>query len=171
MAEQRRAARRTRRRARYDQVVALRAAGMSQRAIARTVGLDRHRLAADQFPERAPQARRRRQLDRFAPYILARYDAGLDNSAQLARELRARGYHGSVMTVRRYLTEVRHTRRRGVGLTRASPGRAATCIPSPRATAWLFRKIEDTRTRAGLTPAERAYVEAVCTRSVSGHFK
>ncbi len=160
--EQRSAERRARRLARYEQVVALRAGGMSKRGIARAVGLDRRTvdtwLATGHFPERArPSRRRPHRLDAYRDYIGERYDAGLDNAAQLARELRARGYAGPDQMVSRYLRELRRTRPRG------APGppvpRGSAPAPSPRATAWLLRNA-DAKPEA-LTAEERAYVEAL----------
>ncbi len=68
------------------------------------------------------------------------------------------------MTVHRDLTELRHPRPRGAGPPRAPPGRTTPPLPSPRATAWLFRNIEDAHAAMGLSATERADVEAVCAR-------
>jgi hypothetical protein len=116
--EQRSAERRTRRLARYDTVVALRAGGIPRTRIAERVGLDRRTvsvwLAAGGFPERAERARRPHRLDAYAEFICGHYDAGLDTAAQLLRELREREYSGPYQTVLRYLAEMRRTRPRGV---------------------------------------------------------
>ncbi|MEJ7811638.1 MAG: ISL3 family transposase [Gemmatimonadaceae bacterium] len=170
-AEQLSIGRRARRLARYEQVVALRAGGMSKSGVARTLGLDRRTvdtwLAAGRFPERAPRARPPHVLERFADFIAERYDAGLDNGAQLARELRARGFTGNDLAARRYLAELRRTRPRGSSgpssPTGAAPPSAlfpAAVVPSPRETAWLLRNA-DTKPD-DLSAEQRAYVTAVC---------
>ena len=161
-AEDRSAERRARRLTRYDQVVALRAAGVPKKQIAQRVGLDRRTveiwLAAGQFPERAARARRAHPLDAVADYIIARYDAGLDNAARLARELQQRGCSCREPSVRRYLADLRRRRPRGapdpVGPPTVAP------MPSPRAVAWLLRKV-DARPES-LREDERAYVTALC---------
>lgn len=162
--EQRSAERRARRLARYEQVVALRASGTSKLGIARTVGLDRRTvdtwLAAGHFPERAPKVRQPHRLDRYADYIVGRYDAGLDNAAEFTRELAALGAADCYQAARRYLAELRRRRPRGGGRqpTPMLPP-VNSRAPSPRETAWLLRNAE--RIPDALTPEERAYVTAV----------
>lgn len=99
--------RRTRRLARYEPVVALRAGGMSTQALARTLGLDRRTvatwLAAGHFPERAPTARQAHRLDPHAADLGRRYAEGRDNAAQLARELQGMGIDHGYQAARRYL--------------------------------------------------------------------
>src|SRR5439155_14326104 len=146
--EQRAIDRRARRVARYEQVVALRAQGLHKRRIAAIVGLDRRTvatwLAAGHFPERAATRRRRHRLDAYADYIIERYDAGLDNAAALARELRTHGYEGNDPMVRRYLAELRRAHPRSVaragaacagdaaGSASRAPPSMAGPAPSPR---------------------------------------
>ena len=167
--EQRSAERRTRRLARYDAVVALRAGGIPRTRIAERVGLDRRTvsvwLAAGGFPERAERARRPHRLDAYAEFICGRYDAGLDTAAQLLRELRERGYSGPYQTVLRYLAEMRRTRPRGVaggtptGLLQRPIAWGHAPAPSPRETAWLLRNAD--AKPAELSAEEQAYVEAL----------
>lgn len=160
--EQRGLERRARRHARYDHVVALRAAGVSKQQIARRVGVNRRTvdtwLAAGHFPERASRGRRPHRLDLVADYIVERYDAGLDNAAQLARELRQRGCACSDAMVRCYLAELRQRHPRGA----SDPGtaRCVAPVPSPRAVAWLLRKAD--ASPSPLHPEEQAYVAALC---------
>jgi transposase len=118
-------------------------------------------LAAGRFPERAERARRPHRLDAYAEYISERYDAGLDNAAQLLRELRERGYRGPYQTVSRYLAEMRRTRRRGApsGLRQRPIAWGHAPAPSPRETAWLLRNAD--AKPAALSAEERAYVEAL----------
>jgi transposase len=137
---------------------------MPKKRIAYTVGLNRRTvstwLAAGHFPERLPRARQLHRLDPYADYILERYDAGLDNAAQLARELRERGYTGPDQTVSRYLVELRRTRPRGT--PGPLPPRGSAPVPSPRETAWLLRNA-DAKPET-LAAEERAYVAALDTQ-------
>jgi transposase len=173
--EQRAIDRRARRVARYEQVVALRAQRVCKRRIAEILGLDRRTvatwLAAGHLPERAARRRRRHRLDRYADYTIERYDAGLDNAAARARELRARGYDGNDAMMRRYLADLRRASPRFAagaadggdvaGRGSRAPPPLIGPAPSPRETAWLLRK-SDTEPDA-LRPQESDYVEALCT--------
>lgn len=96
-----------RRLARYEQVVALRAAGESKLGIARRTGLDRRTADTRHFPERAPAPPRPTGVDPFAEFLAARVAAGEENAAPLTRELVARGYRGSYQAVRRAVTRLR----------------------------------------------------------------
>ena len=82
---------------RYQAVVALDRQGLSQKDIARRVGVGRKTvrrfLRAGVFPERAHPARRRTILDPDEPYLRERWTAGCRNSLQLWREIHARGFH------------------------------------------------------------------------------
>lgn len=185
--EQRAIDRRARRMARYEQVLALRAQRTPKQRIAELLGLDRRTvatwLAAGHFPERAQKRRRPHHLDQYADYITERYDAGVDNAAALARELRERGYRGNDAMVRRYLANLRRVRPRplagaaGAGDARAAavppnannptetkagaPSPTAGPAPSPRETAWLLRKAESQP--EALRPEEQDYVDALCS--------
>jgi transposase len=179
VSEQRSAERRARRLVRYEQVVALRATGMAKQRIAGTLGLDRQTvdawLAAGQFPERATRARRAHPLDAHAAYLRQQLDAGEQNAAHLARELRRRGVRTSNIAVRRYVALLR--RLRPITASQAAvPSRLTGPTPSPRETAWLLRKVEQAPTT--LTSAEHAYVTTLCVscpalaavRSLAGAF-
>ena len=167
-AQRRSAARRARRLARYEQVVALRAAGESKLAIARLTGLDRRTvdtwLAAGSFPERAPAPAGPTSVDPFAEYLAARIATGEANAAQLTRELVARGYGGSYQAVRRAVTRVRvrQAASHSGAVDGAAASEAAVTIdpPSPRQAAWLLRRADDAP--ASLTAAEHAYVTRLC---------
>lgn len=96
-------ARRARRIERYEEVLAHQRAGMSQRAIARTMGLSRDTvgrfLQAETFPEQAPR-HRPNQITAYEPYLRERWNAGEQNAAALWRELRAKATQGQA---RRYV--------------------------------------------------------------------
>src|SRR5579863_1110486 len=119
----------TQRQARYDRIIALHQQGHSQREIARSLQVGRHLvrryIAADSCPQYAGGARRHqpRTLDRFAPYLRQRWDAGDQNAAALYRDLRAMGFTGAPGTVRQY---VRPWRPEG-----ARPGPPARGRPRP----------------------------------------
>lgn len=108
-------ARREQRLARYNEVIALRARGMSKRTIAQQVGLDvrtvRRWLAAGGFPERKERPPVASKLDPYLPYLDRRIHDGCWNAAQLWREIRSEGYAGGLTLVK---DEVRR-RRRGCG--------------------------------------------------------
>ena len=92
--------------ARYEQVVALRARGMSHAAIAERVGMGASTvsnwLAAGTYPEttRGPYVSR---LDPYLSYLFQRWEAGCHNMVHLHQELVARGYKGSYASVRDHL--------------------------------------------------------------------
>jgi transposase len=169
-AQRRSAARRARRLARYEQVVALRAAGETKLGIARLTGLDRRTvdawLAAGSFPERAPASARPTCVDAYAEFLTERVAAGEENAARLTRELIARGYTGSYQAVRRAVTRIRV--RHDAVATRAGDGAppsaapAAVEPPSPRQAAWLLRRADDAP--ASLSAAEQAFVTRLCER-------
>jgi transposase len=93
-AQRRSAARRARRLARYEQVVALRAAGETKLAIARRTGLDRQTvdtwLAAGSFPERAPARAGPTSVGPFAEFLAARIAAGSERGPPDTRAGRSR---------------------------------------------------------------------------------
>lgn len=104
-AKQRAAARRAARRARWEQVLALAAAGRSRRAIARELGINRRtvrRLLTTPVPPPGkpvvrprPGGLRSPKLQPYVSYLQDRWQAGCTNVCQLFRELRERGYDGS----------------------------------------------------------------------------
>jgi transposase len=110
-ADQARHISRERRQARYDAVLALHAAGVSARVIAKQLHLSRvtvtRYLAAGSFPERAARQSRRSILDPFIPFMQERWLAGCDNGMQLWREIREQGYAGSRGLVSRWVAQQR----------------------------------------------------------------
>jgi transposase len=149
---------RERRLARYEQVVALYAAGLSKLAVSRRTGVSRHTiirwLAAGHFPERRERAPRPTTLTPHADYLQERWAAGSHNAARLWRELREqRGFRGGLSAVRDWIT----TRLRGGAPRAPDASLPRTAHPSPRRAAWLFTKARD-----ALTEPERVYVDAMC---------
>jgi len=101
-----------RHRERYAAVQALRADGCSVREIARRLGIARGTAAkfadAASIGELLIKATTRPSiLDPFKPYLGQRWNEGCTNAADLHEEIRARGWHGGILTVERYLRQFR----------------------------------------------------------------
>jgi transposase len=164
VAEQRRQISRAHRLARYEQIIALHRAGLSQRAIARHLHISRkvvHRsVRAGTFPERAPTGRRQSKLDFYLPYLRKRWDEGCHNGSQLARELVAQGFRGSASLVRRLTGDWRARLPGPAERVRGKKRQAAPPVQrrlSPRHASWLF--VTD---QQQLTAAQRALIERIC---------
>jgi transposase len=156
-------ARREKRYARYQEVMELHHRGLSQRAIAKALSMNRATvrkfIRADAFPERAPHKGRHRRsiLEPYIPYIHQRWAEGCDNALQLWREIKEKGYGAQAGMVRRY---VRRLRAQLAELTpeqqraRLLEGKTTFKAPSSRRAAWwLVEQIED------LDDHQRAFVE------------
>jgi len=157
---------RTRRLARYNDVVALRAQGLTRATIAARAGVSTRTvsrfLAAGAFPERKPRRRGPSVLDPYKPYLSQRWAAGCHNATQLWRDLCERGYSGSYALVYDYAVQLRS----GV-LDPALPGaggdghmRTSGRTTAPRSLAQLaLLLVQDAET---LEARERAEVTALC---------
>jgi transposase len=110
-AEQRKAATRERRLARYQTVMNLREQGVETRAMARQLRMSRKTikryLTAGGFPEMAQRRKRKSVLDPYLPYLAQRWVAGCRNGAQLYREIAANGFTGSRPLVGRWAAKRR----------------------------------------------------------------
>ncbi len=164
VAEQRRQISRANRLARYEQIIALHRAGLSQRAIARHLHVSRkvvHRsVRAGTFPERAPTGRRPSKLDPYLPYLRKRWEEGCHNGSQLARELEAQGFRGAPSLVRRLTGDWRARLPGPAERVRGKKRQAAPPVKrrlSPRHASWLF--VKDQRQ---LTADQRALIERIC---------
>ncbi|MCC7292441.1 MAG: ISL3 family transposase [Phycisphaerales bacterium] len=162
-AQQLRQARRSRRLARYEQVLELHRQGVSQRTIARQIGLNRETveryIRADTFPERASRQYRSR-IDPYAGYLRQRWTEGCHNARQLTGELRPRGFDGSYLMVRRYVarwrTDVLETTGSSAGCAGAPP-----CVRTPsskRVGAMLLKS------NRSLEPHDAVLVRTLCGR-------
>src|SRR5262245_24525410 len=87
-------------------------AGESLSAVSRTLNLDRQTVqrfaraaSVDEILVKA--VNRESKLDPFKPYLHQRWNQGITDAAVLPAELRARGWAGSVQTVRRYVAPFR----------------------------------------------------------------
>ena len=145
--QQRRQECRARRLVRYERAQDLQAQGLSIRVIAETLGLARHTvrrlIRAEQFPERHLPTPRFSQLAHYQPYLRERWEAGEHNAAQLWREIRAQGFMGAPVMVRRCLSQWRagpcHPGRRSHAEERQQSGRPPVVRTfSPRHTRWLL---------------------------------
>ncbi len=157
-------ARRARRQARDEEVLALHHQGLGQRAIARTLGVGRHTirtvLRTGAFPERRARTTSGTILTPFDPYLRARWDAGCQHVPTLGAELRARGFTGSLRTVRGHVARWRaEPARRGPQPTHRLRKRVPTPAPpavrafSVRQATWLLL-----RDPTNLNGEEQAYL-------------
>jgi transposase len=97
--------------ARYQAVQALQAEGVSQREIARRLGMSRVTVrrftSANTFPERALRQPRDSILDPYLAYLQRRWAAGCSNGSQLWRDIRTQGYAGAQRHVLRWVQRQR----------------------------------------------------------------
>jgi transposase len=111
--ELQRQARREKRHARYQQVRTLCEQGLSQRDIAKRLGLSRETVSkfvqAEEYPEmhHLKRGERRSLLDPYKPYILQRWQQGCRNSVQIYDEITTRGFKGSAPLLRIFLADLR----------------------------------------------------------------
>lgn len=152
-------ARRARRLARYEEVIALHAHAVSDQGIAAHVGVSeptvQRWLHQGQFPERRRRAERPGQLAPFAGYLRERWGAGCHNATRLWHELRDRGFRGSYTSVALYVAPWRVVgyRYRGQPKKRRESSSPTEARVTPRQVCWLLlRPCDD------LTDDERAYL-------------
>jgi transposase len=98
--------------AEYAQMLALRAQGMSFKAIAKQMGKGGTTvwswLTQGSTPTGTHQRQRSSQLDAYIPYVLERWQEGYHHGLQLWREITARGYGGSAHMLYAFLATLRH---------------------------------------------------------------
>lgn len=110
--EQRRQIKRERRKACYEQVQALRTAGVHLKQTAHQVGVSERTvvrfLEAESYPERKARSDRgQSRLGADRSYLQRRIAQGCANAAQLWRELKERGYTGSYASIYALVREIR----------------------------------------------------------------
>jgi transposase len=92
---------------RFRQMMALRAHGLTQAAIAKRMGMSekavRNWLKRGAAPTWKRQFRRRSVFDPYAEYVLQRWQAGIHEGKQLYEEIRAQGFRGTVRIVQRFV--------------------------------------------------------------------
>ncbi len=149
--------------ARYEQVLALAAEGLSGRAISRQTGLSRmtirRYLRAAACPVRAPRTGLLVPGSCWERLLRERWNAGCQNAAALWQELREAGFPGSAGTVRRHVgawrpVGGRRERPSARSANRAAAAPAPTPIPSPRQVRWWLLGSPNE-----VTEEQRAYVE------------
>jgi len=147
------APRRERRRSQYEQVVALHQRGWSITAISAHVGLCRPTVRkyvrAEAFPERAPRRTLLRAGSAHTVYLQERWAEGCRDAKSLCKELRARGFRGSLRMVQRMVAGWRETPGRRGRQAHAPTPAAGAARPrprplSPRQALWvLLRPVAD----------------------------
>ncbi len=95
----------------YEQVVALRHAGVSKADISRQMKLGQNTilrwLRRSRFPERKPRHGRPPKVIEFAEYLRQRWNEGGHNALRLHPEIRAQGYQGKYGMVARLMANWR----------------------------------------------------------------
>jgi transposase len=105
--------RRTERNDRYQQIMALRAQGLTSPAIASRLGM-KERTVRDWLQRGTARGGRQRRkyqsdFDSYAPYVLKCWQEGQRNGMQIWREIAAQGYPGSSRMVYRFLEPLKTT--------------------------------------------------------------
>ncbi len=144
---------------RYTQMTTLRAQGVTQREVAKRMGMSeravRHWLKRGAAPTNERQFRRRSVFDPYATYVLQRWQDGIHEAKQLYEEIRAQGFSGTVRIVQRFVQALRDD---PVKIT-LPPATGADRFSSKTAT-WLF--IRDPKQ---LTIEKQAELELICQHS------
>jgi transposase len=152
--------RHAKRQARFAEIARLHRQGMGARAIARTLGLARNTVRRWLRRGQAPtwhKGRRPSIVDPYAAHLRRRWREGCHNAAQLWREIRAQGFPGQAVIVRRWVARLR------AGDTAAMPTASARPVwrlPSSRQAARLL--LTDAES---LDDTERAFVDALTAAS------
>src|SRR6266481_4585402 len=144
---------------RYQQMTTLRAQGLTQREVAKRMGMSeravRTWLKRGAAPTNERQFRRQSVFDPYAVYVLERWQAGVHEAKQLYEEIQAQGFSGTVRIVQRFVQALRDDPEK-ISLP---PATGADRFSSNTAT-WLF--IRDPKQ---LTSEKQAELELICQRS------
>ncbi len=144
---------------RYEQMTTLRAQGLTQKEVAKRIGMSekavRNWLKRGAAPTNKRQFRRRSVFDPYAAYVLQRWQEGIHEAKQLYEEIQAQGFPGTVRIVQRFVQALRDDPEK---ITLA-PATAAERFSANAAT-WLF-----IRDPAQLTAEKQAELELICQRS------
>lgn len=162
-----RAARRAARIERYERVHALAREGVSIHGISARLGISRETarkyLRASTFPERAPRRPKIGALSGWEQHLRRRWEEGCRDAMVLWKELRARGFGGSLRTVQRYVESWReaalpspHPSTQGLHVQRTPTARR----PSPHQVRWWLMLPS-----ARLTQEQRVFVEHLVAES------
>lgn len=105
--------------------------GHSIKAIVRMTGRSRNmirKVIKKKVLERRPPSARTSKLDPYKEYVKERFESCSLSAVRLVEEIRAMGYGGSVIVLRRYLRTLRPRRERAAKLTvrfETPPGKQA----------------------------------------------
>lgn len=158
-AEEIRLAHREARRQRYEQIVALKAQGLTIREMASRLPISRSTverfLAAESFPEKKRRRKEKTKLDPYRAYLFERWQAGCQNAAHLCQEITGRGYRGSYASVSAYLRCLR----KGVSLPETPMPPSVRQLSTKHAHFLFLRHPTD------LKPEERKDLEEILHRS------
>ena len=109
---------------RYEAVQRAVSQGMSHRAISRQLHMNRESVIryarAESFPERTERPTSPGILAHHETYLRTRFLQGERNAVGLFREVVARGYAGSRMSVERFLLGLRRMEREGIEVSKAA---------------------------------------------------
>jgi len=141
---------------RHAEIHALHNRGLTITAIADQLRLNRRTVRKFLGVGSAAELRRTlgagpSRLDRFAAYLVRRWQEGCQVSAYLHDELRALGYRGSKRSVRRFVEGWRRSQ---------PPPPVRRVLPGPQTVCWLLL-----RRRSDLDDAERMLLTDMCRRS------
>lgn len=129
---------------RYEAVQRLLEQGRSHRAIAQQLHMHRESVIryarADRFPEKPPRPVSPGILAPYETYLRARFLQGERNVLGLFRELVARGYPGSRMTVERFVLGLRAMEQQGMPIARGATTKEMT---ARRVVGLLLQREED----------------------------
>jgi len=144
---------------RYEQMTTLRTQGLTQKEVAKRIGMSekavRNWLKRGAAPTNKRQFRRRSVFDPYAAYVLQRWQEGIHEGKQLYEEIQAQGFPGTVRIVQRFVQALRDDPEK---ITLASATAAERF--SANAATWLF-----IRDPAQLTAEKQAELELICQRS------
>jgi transposase len=148
---------------RYEQMTTLRVQGLTQKEVAKRMGMSekavRNWLKRGAAPTNERQFRRRSVFDPYAASVLQRWQEGIKEAKQLYAEIRAQGFPGTVRIVQRFVQALRDDPEK----IPLAPATAADRFSSKTAT-WLF--IRDPKQ---LTTKKQAELELICQRSETAH--
>lgn len=127
---------------RYEEVIFLSKQGFSKRQLAQKTGLSRNTirryLRVGQFVEVVRSPQRRSKLKPYHSYLSHRFEQGVSNATLLWLEIKAKGFTGSVDTVRRFLLPLRTANDEHTNKTGSKPGKLAS-----RQVSWWFTQPRD----------------------------
>lgn len=158
--ERARLARQAQRQDRHEQVMDLRALGVTDTEIAMRVGVTTRTLRRWQKEEFAQTKRRRKRPSKFDPYavyVLSRWEQGCTNGLQLYKEIKGKGYTGTSRAMYRFLVPLRRNQRI---IQKATVPHAPLQDFSSKDAVWLF-----VRDPSQLDEKEQETLTTICQAS------